>query len=647
MNHPNVSQSSLDDNMYDISMSRNSVKKPYKMVVAPRRVGSMTSLSSINEGGKRPGDYFVAKLNNCNTNISSPSSGKPYGAAGAAGATGAGAGLGTNTSVIRPKLGESILSVQSDDTANSQFENPDSRLSSLSSTSVISPSESPSINHFTFSTNDLDEVVETEEEGQDDQISVDLVEMMNTSLSTITLRNQSNPTFYGNPRPQLRSASSSNVINSTASIASSPGPSPTLFRTKTKYLSAKQRAERQQLRKKMYDENDCDDDLLHNDLDLVFNVPVIRNHSEIFVSKRSSKSGSKLNLHSDLQDDSNYYPQKKPFSLPGIVNSDDEDSSNDTTTESFSDSQVTQDISKYYSQRSTSILKQVKMSREQELLYKLPNYVKSQSSIDDLTLMSSEKLNHLDQSRPINLPPKSVTDISKHTKEFKKNLSDFELNSQNLAMSRQKQSISILKHHKEWDELKEFSKRKLNREKSSIRTLIWSSNCPSEINYEIWKKFLTIESDSINDKETTSFDDLMDKLSKLSSAILANKDSEFYSTIEAILKKPIYNSILLAHEDIDIKKLKNDFKTLLYLQTMSTDGLRKHDEAFLIPSLLLIFKEHSLREIFDILSLLNKKVFTNVLLQELNSSLNKWGIVGGLQRFKNYSELITSKNSRN
>lgn len=664
MNHSNFSHSSLDENMYDISISRNiNTKKSFKSAYSPQRVGSLTSLTALNDvqpqhpialsSNKRPGEnYFIAKLNQSNPHLDSG---------------------------IRPKLGESILSLQSDETSHlSHFDAHDSRLSSLSSTSIIdpSPSESPSNNHYSFALSTdltIDEEEEDEEDvvgslrkvkaeqllsggsDDDDTYSIVLGDMVRSN-STITLRNpvrRSSTGASSNPpvkaRPTLTSLSTGNV----STIPSGNGNRMGLLRTKTKYLSKDQIKERQLLRKQEYDANDHDDDeILNNDLDLVFNVPVITNHSELYLHQRlpssvpnlplsrkssvtseKSAAGSKVKSYSNLMQDNKYYPSPKPFPMPGVNDQASHDAMVNGNTDI--DHHVTRNISQYYSQRSTSISKLVKLSREQDLMYKLPNFVKSQSSLDDMQLMSTEKLNYLDQTRPINLPPKSSSDIFKHNKEFKKCLSDFELYNQNFINSRQKQHDSRNGYFKAWEDLSQCSTkeggnkvfvRKLYKERNSVRSLNWNSNCPTNIRCSLLNGFLQISPVQVTEEDSFSY--LMRKYESLPSSKLMGKDLEFSQIIRVILDKPLYKAIISKLNKEKISSIMEEFKTLLYLQSMSSDGLHKHDELFLIPAIIFSLPENSTEEKFNLIQQINAKVLNKEFLLDFNESLGKWGSVG-------------------
>lgn len=196
----------------------------------------------------------------------------------------------------------------------------------------------------------------------------------------------------------------------------------------------------------------------------------------------------------------------KPCPLPGRLNSTSDiscssiirtDISDDSILEesenSFSfgtdnDSKISQNISNFYNQRSESVSKLKKMTREQNMLYKLPTFIKSQSSIEDINLISPEKINCLDQTRPINLPPKTTTDKSKHNKEFQRVLNNYENNTKIFNESRKRVSESMVNQQQQWFKLmmsnKKECNKKLTSDKAMVRKLSWESNCPDKFRYE-------------------------------------------------------------------------------------------------------------------------------------------------------------------
>lgn len=615
MNHSNLSQSSLNDNnYYDINLNNqkklNNPKK--KFPNPPRRATSVSSLSTLNEipDVKRPGDYYINKLSNSSLNLIQKSPLPPA----------------IPTLANRPVSGESIISLQSnllDDyllVNSSQFD-PESRLSSLTSNSIISPLHSPTLNQD--STDDIEL----------NNLSLDNI---NSSLSTINLKNENNI----NPR-SIKSLSTSN-INNTTRLPSIPQRSPSipnLIRTKSKFLNAKEAKERKILRKKAYDDSENDDIILSNDLDLVFNVPIIKNNPQLFMNS----NGSKLLSHTDLVNDKNNYnynfknssASAKPFPLPGKLDHD----SSILHDSSFDDSlEITQNITDFYNQSSDSFTKVMKVTRKQDLMYKLPKYVKSQSSVDDLNLMSPEKLTFLDQTRPINLPPKKSNDKLKHNKQFNRVISNIETNHKNNNEFKKKLVDKLMANQKTWNkfmntnyaDLNQFNK-KVQYEKFVLRKLNWDSVCPSNVKFDYFSKVLSLNLSTETTNEINGmFDKLNSKFNDMSDDLKSIKDHEFDQLIESTLNRPLYSSIIKdLNDQFDDEKFKSDYKILLYLKFLSPEGLGKIDEIFLIPTLLFEFSDQPVSEIFKLVELFNHQIFNSQLFNCLNNNLKSWSNSGG------------------
>lgn len=613
MNHSNVSQSSLNDNnYYDINLNNQkklpNSKKKFSSMPPPRRVTSVSSLCTLNEipDVKRPGDYYINKLSNSSLNLVQKSPIPPP---------------MPNNLNMRPVSGESIISLQSnllDDylLANSSQFDPESRLSSLTSNSLTSPLDSPSVNQD--STDDLDL----------NNLSLDNV---NSSLSTINLKSENTP----NPRP-IKSLSTSNINNANRS-PSLPQRSPSipnLVRTKSKFLNAKEAKQRKLLRKKAYDDSENDDIILSNDLDLVFNVPIIKNNARLFINS----NGSKMLSHSDLvTEKSNYHyslknstPSSQPFPLPGLDSSVLDESHNS----SFDDSlEITQNITDFYSQSSESLTKAMKSNRKQDLMYKLPNFVKSQSSVDDLNLMSPEKLNFLDQTRPINLPPKKSNDKLKHNKQISRVISNIETNQRHSTEGKKKLVEKLMVNQKLWikfmttnySDLNQFNK-KVQYEKFAIRKLNWDSVCPNSVKFDYFSKILSLNlsSETINEIDRL-YTQLNSKFQNMTDDLMSIKDNEFDQVIKTTMKRPLYSSILKELDsEFDYEKFEANYRIILYLKFLSPDGLAKIDEIFLIPMFLLQFKDASVSEIFKLVELFNLQIFNREFFNNLNNNLKSW-----------------------
>lgn len=606
MNSEPAHSGKSSENYYDILIKSTKKNKP---IIPPRRINSLTNINELN---KRPSDYYIRKLSASSLNLAK-----------------------------RPISGDSIVSLNStysdEISLNSAgFDPHDSRLSSMTSKSILSPSDSPNLNIFP----------EKLEEEIDSLATITTTNVSQDEINDVAERS------FGNKLSNTSVQSIDSSINNSQSFSSS---TLTLSRTKTKYLSQEEIKSRQKLRKKQYDESYFEDEILSNDIDLVFNVPVIKNQSELYFKK---------SIRNNLLDDNQY----KPFPLPGKLRSNstpnlkpinttntpsksnisvhqvpekviEEETTEDPEEESFDsfsvddDSQIISNISNYYSQRSKSYSKLVQMSRHDNMLYKLPNYIKSQSSMEDLNLISPEKINFVDQTRPINLPPKPQNDKAKHNRELKRMIKDFEKSS----------FFDEGSCDKEWTDLindASFDKRLVN-EKNIIRKLNWDSNCPETLRYDYMVKLLSVNHHDDIQKIDDNFEKLYSAYMNLNESIKINRNIEFQKIIESVLTKPLFHSNLCLGSSLmvsDIDGFKENFSTILFIKSID-NSLQKHDEIFLIPVIGLLFGERSVKEQFRIIELMNQRIFTKELRTEINKGFETWSsklpkkISGFLQNF--------------
>ncbi|CCE83647.1 Piso0_004231 [Millerozyma farinosa CBS 7064] len=636
----------VSDNYYDISINKNrsfnGLSGKNQGIYGAKRVASLTSLFGAGEP-KRPGDYYIQKLSKSSANLQS----------------------GAN-SAARPGSGESVVSLQSaasDETNSvhsSQFDVSDSRNSSSTSNSIVSLTGSPSNAGHTHSSKaaslasagsiKAERIEEGENETELGNDTESDTEKINSSLSTITLQNSyadskssltyTSP-FHSRSRPTLKASSTSNVSRARPPLRASAKSQPALARSKTKYYSSKEKKERQQLRKKLYDDND-DDDILDNDMDLVFNVPVIRNYGDLYVPKKP-----KVLSRNELTDQHKTYhintlTNIKPCPLPGklktktasslSVNSYEGNNSDADKHLSFdNEGEITQNLSRYYEDRSESYSKLVKLSREQNMMYKLPSYVKSQSSIDDINLISLEKLDILDQTRPINLPPKSSQDKVKHNREVRKVISNFELNSKSITDSRKRISESMIANYQSWVKLMTLSNdpnfdRKIHQDRTNLRKLAWGSLCPESLRFQLFKGILSSPNEWNKYKE--AYRTSTQKHMKLSDSIKVNKNIEFERLYNSLLERPFYDALIKSFEEtenFDWKSFKNNFRALFNTKSFSETGLLKHDIIFIIPIFLIMFQaDHTIEDIYIITELFNAKILNAGFVKQLNNSFNAW-----------------------
>ena len=639
-------------NLYDISLNSRKLScpsvppPPSKMgggggggCSTPKRVASRTSLPTLNEHTasipnipKRPGDYYIQKINSKSS---------------------------LNLNKSQPPLPGSA-SVSSLPANNKRRMSQDSLMSAHSSSSsfedhsliVSSQFDAPVASYTSAITS-----CTTQSQHNHGSQPVDSRLSSMTSASTAAFEskvslvdNESEISLAKTPsnfKPQpLKAASTTNVLRpfpvpqppTKKERSKSVTTVPTLNRTKSKFMSSQESKERQILRKKKYEENDDDEEILSNDLDsLIFNVPVIKNNelyslqkgstSTLGKSKSRSNSGSSSTVtilsRNDLVGDDDDKYNIRPCPLPGKLSTThlptlngtgNEDSILEEDESTFDDdSEITANISDFYSQRSASVSKLMKMTREQNLMYKLPSFIKSQSSLEDLHLISPEKLNFLDQTRPINLPPKSSLDKTKHNREFTKSLSLFESVVKTQHDSRIKTVQSALLHQQQWIktlnslmelDTKHFNK-KFTSEKNQLRKLAWDCNVPSNLAFQFLIKILSNNYSSQDSIHTIRnlFDLFDQKLQGLTDVMKQSKNREFNKIMESVLSKPF-----IAHSGIDMSLFKTNFIHLLYIKSMSETGLSERDHST-IPIILVMFPNQSVIDIYCLLELVNQEIF--------------------------------------
>lgn len=619
-----------DKNLFEISLDSHR-KKKYPSAL-PRRVTLHTSLGDP----KRPGEFYLQRLSQSVVTLPETTQ-RP-------------------ASDILLGSADTTTSKDSDDVqlvVLLHFDVLDSRLSSMTSNSL----------YLSRAAGSGEPEILADSDPQDEPD-------LSLSISTITLKTDEIVTAEPYKElPKLRSVLTLSIlpkkpINSAPlkeKLQRAASSSFLLSRQKTRYFNAKETKERQQLRKKVYDDNDDDVEILPNDLNLVFNVPVIRNQNEVYRYRRLSSASKSLQiLRSDIDFEDRFVshpvPPMRPCPLPGKLSQSSlaidtllalmpEDSLYDFTLaeedEEFpnipdNDHEISQNISEFYSLRSLSYLKLVKKTREQHI-YRLPNYVRSQTSVDDLSLFSPEKLDAVDQSRPIHLPPKCATDKSKHTKEFQRVLSSFEHNTRAQNESRKRLGELFIANQQQWlkymiafSDDKELA-RKVLLEKEKLRALNWESLIPDRHRFDYFMKMMASSAgDKCTEQIRLDVARTEQKLELVLDQMRVAKNTEYEKTIAAVMKRPLYVNFIndvSAHPgtNFDQELFRENFRHLLFMKAFSHSGLRKHHEIFVIPVFLILFQSHELVfEVAVLIELFDQVVLSPEFVESLNMSFASW-----------------------
>lgn len=611
MHRLSSSQLSLNESLFDVSISGSSAQN--QRLGHLRKVGLMTSLSVATE--KRPSDFFLARNNNDNS----------------------------SAALSRPKSNVSTSSETSKDSDDgvlvvlTPFDVMESRLSSATAASVYLKNMDLDLNH---------KLSALERELPAAPIVSSTANLVSRPLPDLP----EVPSFTSSSPPKTqRQLSSSSHLDASGMFP--------LTRTKTRYYNPKEKKERQQLRKKLYEENNDDDVIMSQDLSLVFNVPVIKKHHEIYTHSQSSKSSYFSRDDIVKVDDNKYNAFKqpiKPCPLPGVlalsrsksgssanpssVSFHDDSSSADLHLTSYqsidTDEEVSRNISDFYALRSESYSKLVRASRDSHI-YKLPHYIRSQNSIEDISLVSPEKLELIDQSRPINLPPKSSEDISKHRREINRVLKNVETTNKSQSLSRQKFNDNLATVQSTWNKVFLAGKGKdlsntLNSEKEKLRSYIWENQTHDTLTYNFFSKVLQLNlgNDAVNQMRS-EYDQVEATHHALSEQTKATKNAEFDSIITHVTSRPlIYNFIQEAKEsvlfDFNYTDFVKNFRHLLYLKSLSDGGLKKHHQIFSIPIFLILFRGESMANVYLMIEMFDAEIFSDEVFADLSKKLSGW-----------------------
>lgn len=621
----NSSQASLSENLFDVSISGSTgSQSPRYGGPPPRRVGLMSNIPSTAEI-RRPSDYFLPRTAEVDPKGSSKGAVRP---------------------VSNISLSSSETSKDSDDGALvvlTPFDITESRLSSATAASVYSGKITDGDGKHSGA---LDRDLKT----------VPIVSAT-ANLSSRPLPNLPEvPIYQSSSPPRLSRHQSTSTTSDSRPDAS--GLMYTLTRTKTRYYNPKETKERKQLRKKLYEENDNDDVILSKDVSLVFNVPIIKKHHELYSQPHQSRT-SYLS-HDELMkvDDNKYHAIKqqiRPCPLPGVLsqnrgksatevhhvsadNTQDESSFSDFHSTSFNsvdtDEEVSKNISEFYALRSESYSKLVRASRDSHI-YNLPNYVRSQSSIEDVTLISPEKLEMINQSRPINLPPKSSDDVSRHKREINRVLKSVETSNKSHSLSRQRMSENLASVQMTWNKVFATTQEKelafvLNTEKERLRTIIWESHTHDSLTYTFFNRVLQLNLGAEAVKHLRSeYEKVELSHLSLSEQMKATKNAEFDVIISHVTTRPFINNFLLeAREhtliEFDYSAFVKDFRHLLYLKSLSEGGLKKHHQIFVIPVFLILFRDEKLADVYFMIEMFDAEIFLEEVLAQMSQKLSCW-----------------------
>ncbi|CCE63281.1 hypothetical protein TPHA_0E01880 [Tetrapisispora phaffii CBS 4417] len=262
--------------------------------------------------------------------------------------------------------------------------------------------------------------------------------------------------------------------------------------------------------------------------------------------------------------------------------------------------ETTQSLSSVYLQSSNRLSKS-KLLERTDSAETLPIELKdaSNNGMEDLILVSENKLNMVSHTRPSWLPPKDTEEKKKHESQISKSMS--------IA------SIDQLDRNKDSEERR--LKDETNRAKftllletgitrnSSIKTLkklIWETSLPTELRYAIYDESLQSNIRFISSSYIESFPQMMQLFNNMSFPRI--KEIEIEKLIESGITSKINGNY----------EISENLALLLQLKSISQQGLVAGDEMLFHHFLLDPSISGSLEKVWDIVNLIQLTCFNDV-----------------------------------
>ena len=246
-----------------------------------------------------------------------------------------------------------------------------------------------------------------------------------------------------------------------------------------------------------------------------------------------------------------------PTSIPGI--------------NPVSDSQYFEETVKDLSSVYIDTSEKLKQSKLRERYYSadhLPLSLKhaSDCGMEDLLLISPDKINLMSSSRPSWLPPKDSHEDKIHGKLISRSMS---LASVDQLKYKQIQESYALKDKSNQDKYLKLLEKDINKKSSlnELKKLIWETPIPNKLRLTIYEKLLESDSKIISQHFIEPFDEAMLLLNRMDFP----KDKEF--EIEQLIKNGIQDKI----GGYD-SRIHDDLILLLELKSISQQGLIVGDE---------------------------------------------------------------------
>lgn len=272
--------------------------------------------------------------------------------------------------------------------------------------------------------------------------------------------------------------------------------------------------------------------------------------------------------------------------------------------------ETTKNLSSVYIQ-SQNRLSKSKLSQRTQSADFLPLDFKaaSEQGMEDLLLVSENKLSAVSSSRPSWLPPKDAQEKKMHEYEISKSLSMASIEQLDKNKNREERKINDETNRAK---LVLLLDRDITRNSSltSLRKIVWETSFSTESRRQIYDEILQSKDRIISKHYMESFD----QLSKLLSTMDFPKGKEV--EIEQLIKNDIINK----RAGADLETVSDQLMYLLKLRAVSSQGLLPGD-ALLFHHLLIDGAFNSPKDVWEMVNLLQMTCFSDLCKNKYDSKI--------------------------
>ncbi|KAL3233548.1 Protein SBE2 [Nakaseomyces bracarensis] len=473
----------------------------------------------------------------------------------------------------------------------------------------------------------------------------------------VNTNGRNHPPFLGNNTsiPNLRPGSDSgsygmnnitvnpklyNQSNSTSAVLPSPYmPSKLIMTPSQRYRMRKEQSEHAlrdviKRKEKLYEEQDGMVELQEGDVDgsFIFNVPMSSYSTTSFLTSTRGKE-EKSNSNNSITEKSPSLKERPSRSNRESNTSFASTVSNGSALDFFemptspipgvnrmSDFQYLQETTKHLSSvyvHSSTKLSKSKLSERTASADCLPLEFKeaSQNGMEDLLLVSENKIDAVSHTRPSWLPPKDPEEKKLHEREISKTLSMASLDQ--LERNRDRDSKLIVDETNKQKYVLLLD-RDVTRKSSlqSLKKIVWETPIVADCRYSIYDQILQGPARLVTEKYLESFDEIIS---------LSNR-VEFTRTKEIEIKKLIQDNI--EYKIGGKNGISEDLMLMLKLKSLSQQGILPGDE-ILFHHFLCDESFENLQQIWDIVNLIQMTCFNETTKEKFDKKIvDKSGLSG-------------------